>query len=210
MALVWQVGVWAVPLLGAIMVPSIVQIYVSIWCGDPTAKTIGRMTLDVRKHMDLLGSVLVPVLSWLGWGVVLGWGKTIPVSKKMLRVPHGLLWVALSGPLSACLAALLEIQLLHYGGAFLGDVGRECVHYSIFMNLNYACIMCLPLYPMPGYVLLESWVPRRLVRLYRQTRYVGTMVLFVLLMTNRLDVVPVTWVPVMVGRAQALMQQYVW
>src|SRR4030067_2008327 len=97
------------PLLFAITVPEVAHGWMANRLGDPTARMLGRLTLNPLKHIDPLGTVLVPALLILmNTGFVFGWAKPIPVTERNLRRPkQDMAWGGLAGPLRNLLLGVL-------------------------------------------------------------------------------------------------------
>ncbi len=160
--------------------------------GDSTAKDAGRLTLNPFAHMDLLGTVLLPLVSWLAPGSlpIAGWGKPVPVDEARLQNPRrDGLWIALAGPLSnlglalgfaLLLRALLEI-LPALGGmpwaedplyASVAETLLRLVEISIWINLGLALFNLIPVHPLDGGKVLSGLLPERWARSYdRMARY---------------------------------------
>ena len=132
--------------------------------GDPTARRLGRLTLDPRSHFDLVGLVLVPgALALAGAPVSVGWAKPVPVDFARLRKPrlHGAL-VAAAGPASNFAAALV----MAFGLRLLGVDGTEGVVASsawalVAVNVALGAFNLLPFFPMDGGRILASLLPAR-------------------------------------------------
>src|SRR3569832_12685 len=105
---VQQLAVWALPVLFAITVHEVAHGWVARHLGDPTAMMLGRLTLNPLKHIDLVGTVLVPIALILLGGVIFGWAKPVPITVENLTHPkRDMAYVAVAGTLSNLLMALL-------------------------------------------------------------------------------------------------------
>jgi Zn-dependent protease len=143
--------------------------YAAYRLGDPTAKMLGRLTMDPRAHIDPIGTLLFPLLMFLFPSIVLfGWAKPVPVTVENLRHPRrdGAL-VALAGPLMNIFLALLALGALALIGHFpsLGMDGTtvttivEILSFFLAMNIGLALFNLLPIYPLDGSWILKSMLP---------------------------------------------------
>ncbi len=126
--------------------------------GDRTAKRMGRLTLNPIPHIDPLGSILLPGLSWmLGSPVLLGWAKPVPVNPGAFKHPlSGMMWVALAGPLTNFLIATVGFFLLKNGGVFLS---QDILLGIIYMNIFLGTFNLLPIPPLDGSRILAFFLP---------------------------------------------------
>lgn len=180
--------VWFLPLLGVITFHVIAQGYAAWYFGDKTAKTLGRLSINPLKHVDLIGTILVPALTWIVFQVPFGWAKRLPISKKMLGHPKEMLVVALVGPISNMLQAVIWLSLDHYWKVF--EMGRiswlaDAIGYGVQMNIAYAIINMIPIPPLDAHHILESMMPRRFLSTYRKLGQVGLMVIAVLIISGK-------------------------
>ncbi|HEV2354202.1 MAG TPA: site-2 protease family protein, partial [Puia sp.] len=169
--------------------------YAAYRLGDPTAKMVGRMTIDPRAHVDPIGTILFPLMMFMFPSLILfGWAKPVPVTVENLRKPRrdGAL-VALAGPAMNLLLALLSLGVLVLLGA-TSAFGMEegwantvfgCVQFFLFMNIGLAVFNLLPIYPLDGSWILKSILPPRWsYQVSRFDRY-GFIVLFVIFILLR-------------------------
>src|SRR3989338_181752 len=102
-----KITIWAIPILFAISLHEVAHGYVASWFGDQTARLSGRLSLNPIKHVDLVGTVLVPLLMLMVSNFIFGWAKPVPVDPRNLRNPRrDMAFVALAGPLSNILMAV--------------------------------------------------------------------------------------------------------
>ncbi len=157
--------VYAIPVLLAITLHEAAHAYAAKIFGDNTAYSMGRMSLNPVKHIDPFGTILMPIVLYIGTGgaFLFGYAKPVPVNIGQLRNPRsGMAWVAIAGPLSnfvmALLWALLGIvilPLLQVQELFLTKVA----HAGILVNLVMFALNLLPIPPLDGGRVLVSILP---------------------------------------------------
>jgi Zn-dependent protease len=187
--LVQTVTVYAIPVLFAITVHEAAHGYVARLFGDNTAHAAGRITLNPLKHIDPLGTVVVPLAMVLLSGFMFGWAKPVPVDFRRLRRPRqDMFWVAAAGPGANLLMAVLWLLLakllvvLGAGEVFflmMADAG-------IKVNLMLMALNLLPLPPLDGGRMLVGILPQRLAWQVARVEPYGFVILLVLLLTNTL------------------------
>jgi len=192
--LIQTIAVYAIPVLLAITLHEAAHGYVARMFGDSTAWMLGRVTLNPLKHIDPIGTILVPgailLLSSLGGGGMLfGWAKPVPVNFGRLRNPKAdMLWVAAAGPFVNLLMAvawglLFRIAATSEPGAYtlpmlkMADAGIQI--NAVLMALNL-----LPIPPLDGGRIAVSLLPDRLAWQYARLEPYGFPILLVLLFTG--------------------------
>ena len=140
--------------------------------GDSTAREMGRITLNPIPHLDLIGSLLLPgmmiLMSLMGHStpVIFGWAKPVPVDSRNLANPRqDNLWIALAGPASNLLCALLIGFIARAAMAFLplsgsGLIIIKMLLWGVWINIILMVFNLLPLPPLDGYHILEGLVSR--------------------------------------------------
>ena len=191
--LVQTLAVWALPVLFAITLHEVAHGWAARALGDNTAEMMGRLTLNPIKHIDPVGTILMPVLFLLLPGNFLfGWAKPVPVSARNLRHPRrDMALVAAAGPLANLAMAfgwglLLKLALMQGAteGLWLGL--RMMANAGIVINLVLMALNLLPLPPLDGGRVLAGLVPSVWsARLDRIEPY-GFMIIIVLLATGLL------------------------
>ena len=187
-------AIYALPVLFAITLHEAAHGYVARHFGDLTAHAQGRISLNPLRHLDLVGTVLVPlaILFVSGGNFLFGWAKPVPVNYSALRKPRQhMAWVAAAGPaanlaMALMWAALLKIALLLPGGRaseFLELVAQA----GILVNLIIMFLNLLPIPPLDGGRILTSLLPSRAAWRFAKIEPWGVPILLVLLFTNVLN-----------------------
>lgn len=182
--------VYALPVVFAITLHEAAHGYVARMFGDTTAYMMGRITLNPLKHIDVVGTVVVPLLllAVTGGRFLFGWAKPVPVNFNNLRNPkRDMLWVAAAGPLSNILQAfvwaLLAKMLDNASGGAAEYWGRVAVA-GIFTNVVFAVLNLIPILPLDGGRVLASLLPKRASYAYQSTERYGMLVLMLLIVTG--------------------------
>ncbi len=162
------------------------------WLGDPTARHLGRLTLNPLAHIDWIGTVLFPLLAVLSGFPLLGWAKPVPVDVRRLSAPRrDFALVAMAGPISnLVLAVAASVVLSAWLGStdgFIGDSrGTALLALAVRLNVLLAVFNMLPIPPLDGGNVLAGLVPEGLARVIDQLRPYGFLILYALLFTGML------------------------
>lgn len=134
--------------------------------GDPTARLEGRLTLNPIKHIDPIGSIVVPLITSLG-GFTFGWAKPVPYNPYNLKNKRsGELLIAIAGPLSNLAIALILGTIIRFAArGFLSTAFLEVCVYVVVINIVLAIFNLIPLPPLDGSKLLFAALPRQYGRL---------------------------------------------
>ena len=162
------------------------------WYGDPTARRLGRISLNPVVHIDPIGTVLLPLLGLLAGGFVFGWAKPVPVNPANLQhFRRDFLMIAAAGPASNILLAIAASMLL---GAVPGGLGASeglpgamaTVGFAMLqLNLLLAVFNMLPIPPLDGGNVLAGMLPESAAASYdRLIRPYGFVILIVLMATG--------------------------
>jgi Zn-dependent protease len=155
--------------------------------GDPTARLLGRVTLNPIKHIDPIGTVLMPALMIATGLPILGWAKPVPVNISRLGQPRrDFMIVAAAGPLSniaqAAVAALV-VRALFYSGADMGLWATILLRF-MYLNLILAFFNLIPVPPLDGGNVLAGLLPRNAAAVFERIRPFGFLVLYALIFTD--------------------------
>jgi Zn-dependent protease len=190
------IAVSIIPVLFAITLHEVAHGWVALKCGDQTARLSGRLTINPIKHIDLVGTIIVPMIMLVFSNFIFGWAKPVPVDARNMRNPRrDMALVAAAGPLANFLMALFWALLAKLGivclvsapqvGIFLiysGEVG-------VIINLVLMVLNFLPFPPLDGGRILMSVLPARIAwKLSMLERY-SFILLILLMMTGVLSAV---------------------
>ncbi|MEP7276023.1 MAG: site-2 protease family protein [Betaproteobacteria bacterium] len=188
---------WVVPVVFAITLHEAAHGYVAKLFGDRTAEMLGRITLNPLKHIDPVGTLLVPgVLLALAWinkspPFVFGWAKPVPVNFGNLRNPkRDMIWVAAAGPGSNFLQALLWALLLVAvapGSVWTSEGLFEMADIGFKVNLVLMALNLLPLPPLDGGRVLAGLLPHGAASALARVEPYGLFIILALLATGVLD-----------------------
>ena len=205
-------AIYALPVLFAITLHEAAHGYVARHFSDMTAHAQGRISLNPVRHIDPVGTIVVPVAILLlsGYSFLFGWAKPVPVNYSALRKPRQhMAWVAAAGPLANLAmtlvwAVLLKIALLLPAAGFSHFL-ELAARAGILVNLVFMFLNLLPILPLDGGRILASLLPRRAAWQYSRLEPFGVPLLLILLFTNVLSVV----LGPLVGASNALIRAIV-
>jgi Zn-dependent protease len=197
LTLLQRIVVWILPVVFAITAHEVAHGWVAKKYGDNTAAMQGRLTLNPMKHIDLLGTIIIPGLLLItGTGFIFGWAKPVPVDPRNFKNPRAdMAMVALAGPVSNLLMATAWALIARVGmtiGAAIEAVSLPLIYMGvagIAINLVLALINLLPIPPLDGSRILSGVLPSYWAWRYNQLERYGFIILLVLLWTNLLGTI---------------------
>ncbi|MCK9283518.1 MAG: site-2 protease family protein [Rhodocyclaceae bacterium] len=191
-SLIQTLAISALPIIFAITLHEAAHGYVARYFGDPTAWKLGRISLNPLRHIDPMGTLVIPALTyWLG-GFMFGWAKPVPVNFGKLRNPkRHMIWVAAAGPAANCVMAIFWAAVLKLA-MFLPDFGygtalAEMATAGIRFNAMLMVLNLLPLPPLDGGRILTGLLPVRAAWRFAQLERWGFPILILLLLTHVLE-----------------------
>jgi Zn-dependent protease len=193
-SLVQQIAAWVLPVLLAITVHETAHGWVALHFGDRTAQMQGRLTLNPIKHIDPVGTILVPgLMLLLPGGFVFGWAKPVPVDWRNFRHPkRDMAWVAAAGPASNLLMGLIWALLARLALMLPADNWAKAPLLfmgvaGVFINTILMVLNLLPLPPLDGGRVLTGLLPRAWAYRFARIEPYGFIILLVLLMSGLLS-----------------------
>ena len=196
MNVIQTLAISALPVIFAITLHEAAHGYAARHFGDPTAWKLGRISLNPLRHVDMVGTLLVPAVILLlsAGGLLFGWAKPVPVNFGNLRRPkQDMLWVAAAGPGANLVMALLWALVLKYamGGGALGysQALAEMARVGVSINGVLMMLNLLPLPPLDGGRIAVSLLPPALAWRFAQLERWGFPILLALLFLGVLDTI---------------------
>lgn len=146
----------------SIILHEIAHGYAAYVQGDKTAARAGRLTLNPLPHIDMMGSVIIPLVAFFTAGTFFGWAKPVPYNPYNIRTRIGQAFVASAGILTNLLLAFLAgviFKVLLSNGALTPELGKA-IFTIISVNVSLAFFNLIPIPPFDGMSILESLFPR--------------------------------------------------
>lgn len=194
--LVQLIALYAIPAIFAITLHEAAHGYAARHFGDPTAYQAGRISLNPVRHIDPIGTLLIPavVLFASGGKFAFGWAKPVPVNFGRLRNPkRDMLWVAAAGPganlFMAVLWALLFKIVVTMPMNYFSEPALRMAEGGIIINLVLMVLNLFPLPPLDGGRIAVSLLPHKLAYQFARVEPYGMVILMVLLFTGVLGAV---------------------
>jgi len=198
--IVQTVAIYALPVLFAITLHEAAHGYVARHFGDMTAYAQGRISLNPARHVDLVGTIIVPIAILVaskfmgGAGLLFGWAKPVPVNYSALRRPRqNMLWVAAAGPAANLLMALgwaliLRLFLFFPENSFSVAMPLMC-EAGMQVNIVLMLLNLLPILPLDGGRIVASLLPTRMAFGYAKLEPWGFPILLGLMFLGTLNVI---------------------
>lgn len=190
-SLVQKIIIYAIPILFAITVHEVAHGWIASKLGDQTARMMGRLTLNPIKHIDPVGTILVPLVMLMFTPFLLGWAKPVPVDWRNLRRPRqDMAWVALAGPAANLLMLIfwaLIAKLVIVSGAGNQGYGVPVMAMAmagIFINIILMVLNLIPIPPLDGSRVLSAVLPPKQALVYNRLEPYGLIIVLVLLVTG--------------------------
>ncbi len=170
-------------LIMSVVIHEVSHGYTAYSLGDSTAKNQGRLTFNPLKHLDPIGSFLVPVLFYFTGGFIFGWARPVPYDPRNIHHRWGEAMVAAAGPLSNICVAMAFGFILRFGipAEILSPVIMNILSTIVFINLILAIFNLVPIPPLDGSKVLFSVLPAHLyaVREFLEKYGMVLLVLFI-------------------------------
>ncbi len=151
--------------------------------GDDTAKNLGRLTINPFKHIDLIGSVIMPLAAFASGFALIGWAKPVPVDRKNFRNPlMDDAIVSFAGPLSNFIFSVLLFGLFLISVNIVGEqnlIINNLLWYGVFLNVFLFTFNLLPIPPLDGSHILFDFFPNKLTAKYLNLGLYGSLLLLI-------------------------------
>ena len=180
-----NIAIFVIPIIIAITFHEAAHGYVALYFGDDTAKKAGRLTLNPLKHIDLFGTILLPLFLFIYTGSAFGWAKPVPVTFSRLNDPRwDMGFVAAAGPamnLILALVSALAWRLAASSGATTQSLVMSLLDQSLTLNVILAVFNLLPIPPLDGSKIVAPLLPQALARPYLALERFGMLILILIL-----------------------------
>jgi Zn-dependent protease len=191
LTLIQKVAVWFLPLLFAITLHEVAHGFVAYLFGDHTARLSGRLTINPLKHIDLMGTIIVPLLLLVFGGFIFGWAKPVPVNPRNLSNPRVQMpIISIAGPLANIVMAIVW-GLIAKCGFMMADtnswLGVPLIYMGeagISINVMLAVLNCIPIPPLDGGRVLYYLLPGKIGWYFGRIEPYGFFILVLLIATN--------------------------
>lgn len=195
-SIIQTITVYAIPLIFAITIHETAHGYVARMCGDPTAYMLGRLTLNPIKHIDPVGTILVPgallIMSAVTGmsGIIFGWAKPVPINFRNLRNPKtDMIWVAAAGPGANLVQAVIWaiiLKILFIAGIDSDFLAQMCL-VGVSCNIVLMALNLIPIPPLDGGRIVTGLLPPGMAWQYSRIEPYGMYILFALILTGTLS-----------------------
>ena len=183
-----------VVLLCSIMIHEVSHGLMALRLGDETAKRFGRLTLNPLKHLDPVGSILLPLLLFItNSPVILGWAKPVPYDPNALHkdYKYGPLKVALAGPLSNLAIAFTFGFIIRFGVSVFDTTTLAFLSFIVFLNCLLAVFNLVPLPPLDGSKILTAVLPYKYALMVERIGFQGVILVLAIIFF----IPGVIWIP---------------
>ena len=186
----YTIAVWAAPILFAITLHEAAHGWVAYKLGDPTAKSRGRISINPIKHIDPVGTIIVPLFLAMVSPFVLGWAKPVPVEPRYFKSPLlDMALVAVAGPVSnfimACMWAMFIVIFTNMLSpshllTFLAEMGKN----GIIINIVLMVLNLLPILPLDGGRVVAGILPASIALPFMRMERFGMVIVLLLLVSG--------------------------
>ena len=191
LSIVQKIVVYIIPIIFAITLHEAAHAYMAKKYGDNTAQILGRLSLNPLHHIDIVGTIIVPLFGIMFGGVIFGWAKPVPINYLRLKnLRRDTFWIAFAGPMTnlaqALIWALIFKATYHLNNAYFGTPLNMMSQAGIGINVSLMLLNLLPILPLDGGRMLASVLPLRLAFRYMKLEPYGFWILLALLFVGGL------------------------
>jgi Zn-dependent protease len=194
LTLIQKIAVWSIPVIFAITLHEVAHGWIASKFGDQTARMLGRLTLNPIKHIDPIGTIVVPVALLFMGGFIFGWAKAVPIDTRNFKNPsRDMAWVAVAGPIANLFMAIGWAVIAKIGFMIqmsTPEIGQFMVYTGIAgvsINLILLVLNLLPIPPLDGSRVLSAFLSKKLAWQYNRLEPFGFMLLLGLLVMGMLS-----------------------
>lgn len=196
LSIIQKLAIFVLPLIFAITVHEAAHGWVAKRLGDKTAEMLGRVTLNPLKHIDPVGTLLVPLGLYLMTGFMFGWAKPVPVNWQNLNNPkRDMGFVALAGPAANLLMALIWAIMVYISAMIMESFDWLALPLllmgvaGVLINAVLMALNLLPILPLDGGRVLFSLLPPKQAQVYSRSESFGLIIVVLLLVTGLLGAI---------------------
>ena len=188
--ILYTIAIWAVPVLFAITLHEAAHGWVANKLGDPTARQLGRITLNPIKHVDPMGTIVIPLTLVMLSGFIIGWAKPVPVDPRHFKQPLlDMALVALAGPASNFLMACGWALLITLSTTALADTSIATYLFQVgkagmTINLILMVLNLMPIPPLDGGRVLAGVLPKQMALSFMRIEPYGMWIILALLVSG--------------------------
>ena len=182
-----RIAIWLVPVLFSIVIHEVAHGWMAYRLGDPTAKHMGRLTLNPIPHIDPLGTVILPLILLILGGPVFGWAKPVPFNPQNfhshVNIRRGSMWVALAGPGSNLILGFIASFVLVFLRKFIPLPAAAYMFFSALVGINLflALLNLVPIPPLDSSKILWGFLPPKYDPYFMMVERYGFLIIVVLL-----------------------------
>lgn len=191
--LIQKIAVFALPVIFAITLHEAAHGYAALRFGDRTAQMMGRISVNPLRHIDLVGTIIVPAITIVLGGILFGWAKPVPVNFNNLRHPkQDMLWVAAAGPAANLVMAVFWAAMIKLAFVVPSDYSHPLALMGmagVTINAILATLNLLPIPPLDGGRIAVSLLPPKCAYKLAQVEPYGLFILIGLLATGLLGMI---------------------
>ncbi len=191
-----KIAVWILPVLLAVSLHEAAHAWMANKKGDSTAKSLGRLTFNPFKHIDPIGTIVVPAIMIFTTGFAFGWAKPVPIDVRNLHNPKkDMMWVALAGPMSNFIMAFLWAVFLNLSVFFIDSRSTISMFFllmpiaGITINVILGVLNLLPIPPLDGGRIMAGLLPTSLAVKYSKIEPYGFFIIIALMLTGLLSMI---------------------
>ncbi|NOQ78100.1 MAG: site-2 protease family protein [Gammaproteobacteria bacterium] len=193
-SIIQKITIWILPVLLAVSLHEAAHAWMANKKGDPTARLLGRLTFNPLKHIDPIGTILVPILMLVFTGFAFGWAKPVPIDVRNLKNPKkDMMWVALAGPASNFIMAIMWAVFLNISVLFVDSRSSISLFFllmpvaGITINVILGVLNLLPIPPLDGGRIMSGLLSPRASMQYSKIEPYGFFIIIALMLTGVLS-----------------------